>query len=70
MSIVAQLTLAEYDRMIACGVFDERGRHLELVRGEIREMSPTGPLHEEVIDRLNEWSFRSLPRGRVRPLPQ
>ena len=66
MSTIAHLTLAQYDRMIECGVFGRRGRQrLEFIRGEIREMNPIGSLHEVVVDRLNEWSFRSLPEGKV-----
>ena len=66
MSTIARLSLAEYDRMIERGVFDEgKRRRLEFIRGEIREMTPIGSLHEVVVDRLNEWSFRSLPKGKV-----
>jgi Uma2 family endonuclease len=66
MSTIAQLSLAEYDRMIACGVFDgPNRRRLELIHGEMREMSPIGPTHEVVVDRLTEWSFQSLPKGRA-----
>ncbi len=66
MSTIAHLTLAEYDRMIACGVFDSRKRRrLEFIQGEIREMPPIGAPHEVSVDRLNEWSFEALPRGRV-----
>jgi len=66
VSTIARLTLAQYDRMIESGVFD-RGerRRLEFIRGEIREMTPIGSLHEVVVDRLNEWSIRSLPEGKV-----
>jgi Uma2 family endonuclease len=67
VSTIARLTLAEYDRMIQSGVFDSRERRrLEFIRGEIREMSPIGPPHEEVVDRLARWSFKNLPEDRVR----
>jgi Uma2 family endonuclease len=69
VSTIAHLTFAEYDRMVQCGVFDHgRRRRLEFIRGEIREMTPIGSRHEEVVDRLARWSFKSLPehRGRVR----
>ncbi len=67
MSTVAKLTLDEYDLMIGSGVFDRRERrHLELIRGEIRERATIGPMHEVMVDRLNEWSFKSLPKGKVR----
>jgi len=52
--------------MIERGVLDEgKQRRLEFIRGEIREMTRIGPLHEVVVDRLNEWSIRSLPEGKV-----
>lgn len=67
MSTLAHLTLADYDRMIEAGVFDRgRGRRLEFIRGEIREMNPIGSPHEEIVDRLAAWSFDSLPRGTIR----
>lgn len=48
--------------MIAAGVFDERdGRHLELIHGEIREMTPPGPEHEEIVELLTEWSYSFHP---------
>ncbi len=66
MSTIAHLSLAEYDRMIECGVFDQtRRQRLEFIRGEIREMTPIGSEHEVVVDRLNEtccWSSR-LPKA-------
>jgi Uma2 family endonuclease len=53
--------------MIERGVFDtDRQRRLEFIRGEIRQMSPIGPPHEEVVSRLTEWSFRNLPKTQVR----
>jgi Uma2 family endonuclease len=65
MSTTIQFTLSQYDRMIQQGVFAEmRDRQLELIRGEVREMSPPGPTHEEVIDLLTRWSVLNLsPRG-------
>lgn len=67
MSTVARLTLAEYDRMIAAGVFDQRdNRRLELIRGELRETTPSGPEHSDLTDLLNQWSFENAPRDGVR----
>lgn len=67
MSTIAQFSLAEYDRMLASGAFDRgKRRRLELIRGEIRQMTPIGPLHEDVVDRLNRCSGRNLPEEKVR----
>ena len=59
MSTIARLTVAEYNRMLHAGVFDQ-GRRVEFIAGEIREMSPIGPEHETVVDRLARWSFRNV----------
>ena len=66
MSTIARLTLADYDRMIEAGVFDQgQRRRLEFIRGEIREMTPIGSPHEVIVDRLAEWSIENRPKDRV-----
>jgi Uma2 family endonuclease len=59
MSTIARLTVAEYDRMVNAGVFDQ-GRRVEFIEGKIREMSPIGPEHEFAVDELNERSVLSV----------
>ncbi len=68
MSTIARLTLEQYERMIAGGVFDPRdSNRIELIRGELRTMSPIGPDHDDTVDYLTEWSVQSKPKGvRVR----
>lgn len=57
MSTATRITIAEYDRMIAAGVFDGDPRpRVELIDGELRPMSPIGPAHEQILDRLVRWS--------------
>ena len=58
MGTIARLTVAEYDRMLRAGVFDQ-GRRVELIEGEIREMTPIGPEHETAVDQLARWSFHN-----------
>jgi len=66
MNTITNLTVTEYDQMIATGLFEPRERHrLELIRGELRNMSPIGSEHEAVVDFLAEWSIRNLPQGKV-----
>jgi len=64
MSTIARLTVEQYDRMIAASILREDQR-VELIHGEIREMSPIGPDHETAVDKLTEWSIESLPKKKV-----
>lgn len=49
--IVKRFTIAEYHRLGELGFFGEDDR-VELIRGEIVEMSPKGTPHETCIRRL------------------
>ena len=62
----AKLSLEEYERMIEAGVFAGPRRRLELINGEIREMSPIGDPHAEVVDRLEEWGHDCTRGKRIR----
>ncbi len=59
MSTALHLTVAEYDRMVSRGAFDQLDRKIELIRGELREMNPAGPIHVDLVNYLTQWSFRS-----------
>lgn len=48
-----RFTISEYEQIIAAGVIAEDDR-VELLEGEIVEMSPIGPSHSACIDRLNQ----------------
>lgn len=65
MSTALQLTLHEYSQMVACGAFEAINRKVELIRGEIRAMNPAGPVHDDLIDYLYDWSVRSTERLRI-----
>ena len=59
-----RLSRAEYDRLIALGFFQRE--RLELMHGILVEMSPVGPPHRTVVDRLNELLLpRLLGRAKV-----
>lgn len=61
MRTALKLSLDEYHKMIARGAFNDlRGRHIELIYGELREMSPQGPWHAETLTLLEEWSSRTV----------
>lgn len=55
-----RFTLAEWDAMIAAGVFDEDER-IELIEGEILCMAPIGEPHSMCTSCLNYWFSRRLP---------
>jgi len=60
-----RLTRGEYERIAAVGVF--RGERVELIRGVVVRMSPIGPPHADVVDRLLALLIRRLGEGlRVR----
>ncbi|HUE72806.1 MAG TPA: Uma2 family endonuclease [Pirellulaceae bacterium] len=67
MSTALRLTLGEYDQMIADGAFETlRDRRIELIHGELREMTPPGPDHACAVDWIQQWSVYSPPRAQVR----
>ena len=66
MTTAMRFTVAEYDRMIEQGIFDNRGdTRVELIHREIHETSPPGASHDFVIDLLNDWSMDRAPRDQV-----
>jgi Uma2 family endonuclease len=67
MSTVAHFSLAEYEHMVEVGAFSGPFRkRIELIRGEIVEMTPIGTRHSEVVSRLDEWSHAALTNQRLR----
>jgi Uma2 family endonuclease len=55
-----RFTRKEYHRMAEAGILGEDDR-VELIRGEIVEMSPIGPRHAAFVDNLNRLLARRLP---------
>ncbi|MCP4357791.1 MAG: Uma2 family endonuclease [Chloroflexi bacterium] len=53
------ITVEKYDQMIIAGVFNEDNR-LELIGGEIIEMSPIGIPHVAYVNKLNNLFSRHL----------
>lgn len=56
--ITAKWTIDEYHRMIKAGILDDR--HVELLNGEIIEMSPEGFSHAGLIDADGRYLERLL----------
>lgn len=67
MSTATRITVADYDRMISEGIFDGRVNRprIELIDGELRDISPIGSQHEMAVAILNEWSVKKLPAGKA-----
>ena len=62
---VRPLRRREYERLVDMGVFE--GEKIELLDGVLVEMSPEGPAHSEVINRIAERFSRVLGnRARIR----
>ena len=67
MSAPATFTIEEYERMIARGVFAGRNeKSIELIRGELRMMSPQGAANAELLAQLDDWSHDVTDRRKVR----
>ena len=58
-----KLTADQYQRMGEVGILHEDDR-VELLEGELYEMSPIGSRHNACVDAFNEL-FRDVPRGTI-----
>jgi Uma2 family endonuclease len=65
MPSTLHLSLAEYDAMVLRGAFDMLDRKVELIRGELIEMNPAGPLHDDLITYLTDWSADHRDKART-----
>jgi len=54
-----KFTVGQYHQMIESGILTDRDR-VELLQGEIIEMSPIGMQHAACVDRMNELLVREL----------
>ena len=61
-----RFTVEEYARMGDAGIFREDDR-VELIHGDVHEMTPIGPTHAAIVDDLNELLVTRLAgKARVR----
>jgi len=66
MSAILKLSIEEYSQMIEQGAFDRLHRRIELIRGELRKISPAGPIHDDLINFLAGWSTSIIDTERIR----
>ena len=60
-----QASWLEYDSLVRSGAFDNNPNKVELLRGEIVEMNPAGPIHYDYVLYLNNWSTDSRDKRRT-----
>ena len=66
MSTVAHFSLKHYEHMVACGAFEGPfQKRVELIQGEIVEMSPINIAHANCVTLLAEWGHDIVPRDRI-----
>jgi Uma2 family endonuclease len=63
VSTVAHFSLDQYEHLVEVGAFSgPHEKRLELLRGVIREISPIGFIHSQVVTLLTDWSYEVVPR--------
>ena len=62
-------TIDDFNRMINAGIFEQRSGRVELIQGELKEMSPASEEHDDVLLRLNTWAGANV-AGRFRVASQ
>jgi Uma2 family endonuclease len=66
MSTVAHFSLAEYEHMVDVGAFaGEFEKRVELIRGEIVQMTSINIAHANCVTLVTEWSFEVAPLDRI-----
>jgi Uma2 family endonuclease len=67
MSTAVRFTAEQFDRILEGGVFNaEAEEKIELIFGEIREMVHPGPVHEDIVDLLDQWSQATVDPEQIR----
>lgn len=66
MSTAAKLTGEQFDAMVLRGAFDCIGpKKVELIRGELKFMNPSGPIHDDLTDYLTRWFTNATRDGKA-----
>jgi Uma2 family endonuclease len=51
-----RMTIEQFEELLDSGRYEKSRERVELIRGELRIMSPAGPDHDEVLTYLEDWS--------------
>jgi Uma2 family endonuclease len=66
ISTSLRISLADFNRMVEGRAFDYLGkRRIELIYGELREVTPPGPTHAEAVARLIRWTTNNTHEQQV-----
>jgi len=66
MSSTAHFSLEHYEHMVETGAFAGKfQKRIELLRGEIRMMSPIGIAHSQAVIRITDWSYQSVDLSKI-----
>jgi Uma2 family endonuclease len=66
MSTVAHFSLEHYEYMVEVGAFSGQfEKRVELIRGEIVQMTPINIAHANCVTKITEWSFQAAPLDRI-----
>ena len=66
MSTAAHFSLDHYEHMVEVGAFSGQfEKRVELIRGEIVQMTPISVAHANCVTKITEWSFRAADLNRV-----
>ncbi len=60
MSTSTRVTYEQFEEMGLRGDFDHTDDRHELLLGEIVKMTLPKPIHDHIVELLNEWSFEEL----------
>lgn len=64
MSTATKLTGTQFDKMVESGAFGALGPiKVELINGDLRFLNPAGPVHDDYIEFLTNWSVRQTRPG-------
>jgi Uma2 family endonuclease len=67
MSTAIHTSYAQFEEMARHGDFADTDDRFELIFGKVIPMPQPGPAHDDLVEKLTAWSYRSLPEdARIR----